>query len=68
MSKDFDTAEREFREHIPGFFGKHVRTKAMKTQLDGDMLFYLQSRGIPAARARQMLCEGFAAQVIERDE
>ena len=28
----------EFAEHIPGFFGKQ-RTKAMKKQLDGDMLW-----------------------------
>lgn len=30
--------EQEFQEHIPGFFGKH-RTKAMKKQLDGKMLW-----------------------------
>lgn len=30
--------EEEFHEHIPGFFGKQ-RTKAMKRQLDGDMLW-----------------------------
>ena len=30
--------EEEFREHIPGFFGKQ-RTKAMKKQLDGNMLW-----------------------------
>ena len=30
--------EDEFSEHIPGFFGKQ-RTKAMKKQLDGDMLW-----------------------------
>ena len=30
--------EEEFKEHIPGFFGKQ-RTKAMKRQLDGDMLW-----------------------------
>lgn len=30
--------EEEFAEHIPGFFGKQ-RTKAMKKQLDGDMLW-----------------------------
>jgi hypothetical protein len=28
----------EFQEHIPGFFGKQ-RTKAMKKQLDGNMLW-----------------------------
>lgn len=30
--------EEEFAEHIPGFFGK-IRTKAMKKQLDGNMLW-----------------------------
>ncbi len=30
--------EEEFAEHVPGFFGKQ-RTKAMKRQLDGDMLW-----------------------------
>ena len=30
--------EEEFREHIPGFFGKQ-RTKAMKKQRDGNMLW-----------------------------
>ena len=30
--------EEEFHEHIPGFFGKQ-RTKAMKKQLDGQMLW-----------------------------
>lgn len=30
--------EQEFAEHIPGFFGKQ-RTKAMKKQLDGNMLW-----------------------------
>jgi hypothetical protein len=30
--------EEEFKEHIPGFFGKQ-RTKAMKRQLDGNMLW-----------------------------
>jgi hypothetical protein len=30
--------EEEFAEHVPGFFGKQ-RTKAMKRQLDGNMLW-----------------------------
>jgi hypothetical protein len=30
--------EQEFKEHIPGFFGRQ-RTKAMKKQLDGNMLW-----------------------------
>lgn len=30
--------EEEFEEHVPGFFGKQ-RTKAMKRQLDGNMLW-----------------------------
>jgi Fe-S cluster assembly protein SufD len=35
-------------------------------EIDGDMLFYLQSRGIPQARAVQMLCQGFAQEVLDR--
>ncbi|CAJ1954536.1 unnamed protein product [Cylindrotheca closterium] len=34
----FPSLEEEFKEHIPGFFGKQ-RTKAMKRQLDKDMLW-----------------------------
>ena len=34
----FPRLEQEFLEHIPGFFGK-TRTKAMKKQLDGNMLW-----------------------------
>ena len=34
-------------------------------QLDPEQLFYLQSRGLGAAQARQMLCLGFAVEVIE---
>jgi len=33
-------------------------------ELDSDMLFYLRSRGIPEAQARQMLCQGFAEEVV----
>ncbi|MGH7008584.1 MAG: SufD family Fe-S cluster assembly protein, partial [Stellaceae bacterium] len=36
--------------------------------LDEAALFYLESRGIPAAEARRMLVEAFAAEVIERIE
>jgi hypothetical protein len=36
--------EEEFAEHIPGFFGKQ-RTKAMKKQLDGNMLWRRLSSG-----------------------
>ena len=35
-------------------------------ELDGDMLFYLRSRGIPEAQATQMLCQGFAQEVLDR--
>jgi Fe-S cluster assembly protein SufD len=35
-------------------------------QLDGDELFYLASRGLPAAQARKLLTYAFAAEVIER--
>ncbi len=34
-------------------------------ELDPDMLFYLRTRGIPEAQARQMLCQGFAAEIFE---
>ena len=34
-------------------------------ELDSTMLFYLQSRGIPRARAVQMLCQGFAQEVLD---
>ena len=34
-------------------------------ELDGDMLFYLRSRGIPEAEAKQMLCRGFAEAVVQ---
>jgi len=35
-------------------------------ELDGDMLFYLRSRGIPQVQAIQMLCQGFAHEVLDR--
>lgn len=35
-------------------------------ELDADMVFYLRSRGIPEIRAVQMLCQGFAQEVIDR--
>jgi Fe-S cluster assembly protein SufD len=35
-------------------------------QLDEAMLFYLRSRGIDADEARQMLCLGFAGEILER--
>lgn len=35
-------------------------------ELDSDMLFYLRSRGIGENRAKQMLCQGFAAEVIDQ--
>jgi Fe-S cluster assembly protein SufD len=37
-------------------------------ELDHDMLFYLRSRGVPLAQARQMLCAGFAQEVLDRIE
>jgi len=36
--------------------------------LDEQALFYFQARGIPAAEARRMLIEAFAADVIDRIE
>jgi len=35
-------------------------------ELDADMLFYLRSRGIAEGQAKQMLCQGFAAEIIEK--
>ena len=35
-------------------------------ELDKDMIFYLRSRGISEDRAIQMLCRGFAQEIIER--
>lgn len=35
-------------------------------ELDSDMLFYLRSRGIAENRAKQMLCQGFAAEVVDQ--
>src|SRR5690606_23960400 len=35
-------------------------------QLDADATFYLQSRGLPEALARNLLTYGFAAALIER--
>jgi Fe-S cluster assembly protein SufD len=37
-------------------------------QLDDAALFYLRSRGIPLARARQLLTWGFAADLLNRIE
>ena len=34
-------------------------------QIQPAELFYLRSRGIPEAQARQMLCLGFAKEVID---
>lgn len=35
-------------------------------ELDHDKLFYLRSRGIPAAAATRMLCQGFADDILGR--
>jgi Fe-S cluster assembly protein SufD len=35
-------------------------------QLDPQALFYLRSRGLDEKRARQLLCLGFASEIIER--
>ena len=35
-------------------------------ELDSDMLFYLRSRGIGENQAKQMLCQGFAAEVVDQ--
>jgi Fe-S cluster assembly protein SufD len=37
-------------------------------QLSPEEEFYLQSRGIPKQRAKQMLCHGFGAEVIYKIE
>ena len=34
-------------------------------QLDPTQLFYLRSRGLPEARAREMLCIGFAQEILD---
>jgi len=34
-------------------------------QLDPTQLFYLRSRGIPEARARELLCVGFAQEILD---
>lgn len=35
-------------------------------QIDEDALYYLQSRGIPASKAKEMLVQAFAGEVIDR--
>ncbi|MBU6409954.1 MAG: Fe-S cluster assembly protein SufD [Verrucomicrobia bacterium] len=35
-------------------------------QLNGESIFYLRSRGIPAATARRMLIHAFAGEIVER--
>ena len=35
-------------------------------QIEPEMLFYLRSRGIDAARAQRMLCLGFAAEILDQ--
>lgn len=37
-------------------------------QLDAEMLFYLRARGIPHAQAVQMICAGFAGEIIATAE
>lgn len=39
---------------------------ATVSQLDADQLFYLQSRGITLEEARQIVCQGFARDMITR--
>ena len=34
-------------------------------QIDADLLFYLRSRGIAESQARQMICLGFAGDIVE---
>ncbi len=34
-------------------------------QIDQDMLFYLRARGIPENKALQIICQGFAAEIVE---
>jgi len=35
-------------------------------QLDGEALFYMQSRGVPAGQARELLTYAFAAELLDR--
>ena len=37
-------------------------------EIDEDLLFYLRSRGIPAAEARALLIESFIGEAIEKVE
>ena len=34
--------------------------------VDDELIFYMQSRGIPASEAQEMLVDGFFAEVMER--
>jgi hypothetical protein len=55
--------EEEFAEHVPGFFGKQ-RTKAMKRQLDGNMLW----RQLAEKRADSLKLEGKNLSEMKPDE
>jgi len=35
-------------------------------ELDANMLFYLRSRGISEVQAKQMLCQGFAEEILQK--
>lgn len=55
--------EKEFAEHVPGFFGKQ-RTKAMKRQLDGNMLW----RQLAEKRADSRKLKGKKLSEMNSDE
>jgi hypothetical protein len=55
--------EEEFAEHVPGFFGKQ-KTKAMKKQLDGNMLW----RQLAAKRTTEDRVGGKKLSTMSPDE
>ena len=44
----------------------HCSHGATVGPVDDELIFYLQSRGIPADEAQEMLVDGFFAEVLER--
>lgn len=55
--------EKEFAEHIPGFFGKQ-RTKAMKKQLGGKMLW----RKLSESKTKEKIVDGKRLKDMSPDE
>jgi Fe-S cluster assembly protein SufD len=61
-----DTAEIDTKPQLE-IYADDVKCSHGTTvgQLDETQLFYLRSRGIPANEAYSMLCQGFAAEVVD---